>query len=175
MVQGSANFHYLRMCFFLIPLFLASSRIKISIIFTHVLCNILGPKFLSNLKRSNNMQDMNFVCVNSWPRLGLGQLVHWQFPATKGLNLGLIELHDIQGVCIDMNRDIPKVESGGFGLHQKFLWCLIIINININIIKIISIFNCIYKRRFLNLTYFCRLSVLGIPLYTHEYTFYNIK
>ena len=43
---------------------------------------------------SHHTQDINFVHVNSWPRLGLGQLVFLQFLAVKGLNLDLWSLHD---------------------------------------------------------------------------------
>ena len=40
------------------------------------------------------MQETEFVCVNSWPRLGIEQLLCQQFPAAKGLNLGLRKSHD---------------------------------------------------------------------------------
>ena len=46
-----------------------------------------------NFRGSHHMQDTKFVCVNSWLRLSLGQLVNLQFPAANSLNLGTRMLH----------------------------------------------------------------------------------
>ena len=62
-------------------------------IYTYVSCDFLRPKFLPDIKVSCHVWDTNFVCINSWLSLGLGHLVHLQFPAAKNLILGFRKSH----------------------------------------------------------------------------------
>ena len=67
-------------------------------ILAYILCHVTFWDLHSSLilEELHDTQDTNFVYVNIWPRLGLGQLVYLQFPAAKCLNLGLRKSHDMQ-------------------------------------------------------------------------------
>ena len=60
--------------------------------------------------------------VNSRPRLGLGQLVHLQFPAEKGFNLGLRKSLDMWAAYANITTVIGQRSYKFINLKFKYIY-----------------------------------------------------